>query len=227
MRLLFLLLVLVNGLVYLWFSADRQSVSAAPTDTDGKAARLVLLSESGRNFKAEDSGITSGDSVTDVGSRACFTLGPLMSRESVLEAGEKLNAAGLSFERRVSEKKEQIGYWVYLPPFATPEAAQEKAQEFRLLGDRHFYVVKPPSEYAYGISLGVFQDRKNAERRHRQIEGLGYNPLLEGRFRQNPVYWLDYVEAGDGEDFDNSGLPEAQIYPRVCETTIAENPPLP
>ncbi len=227
MRLLFLLLVLTNGLVYLWFSAGQQSVSAVPTDTDSIVAQLILLSESGHDFKPENPNVADNGPVANRDTKICFTLGPFMNQESVLEAGEKLTAAGLAFERRVSEKKEQIGYWVYLPPFATPEAAQEKAQEFRLLGEKHYYVVKPPSEYAYGISLGVFQDRGNAERRHRQIERLGYSPLLEGRFRQNPVYWLDYVESGNGRNFNNSELPGAQIYPRVCETDVAEGLPLP
>ncbi len=228
MRLLFLFLVLINGIVYLWFTANRQSVNAAPTIIpNGNAPRLVLLSESDRDFKSENTNTPTNHTAVELGSRACFTLGPFMNQESMLEASEKLILSGHSFEKRVSEKKEQIGYWVYLPPFEALDAAQEKAQEFKLLGDKHYYVVKPPSDYAYGISLGVFKSRENAEKRHRQIKNLGYDALLEGRFRQNPVYWLDYVESDNRESFDNSELPGSQIHPRVCETIIADGQPLP
>lgn len=223
MRLLFLFLVLINELIYLWY-ADRQTVDTALAIAESKAPQLILLSESGREFQPEkteppvNETAVANDSPQYYQRRACFTLGPFMSEESMQQASEKLILSGHPFEKRTSEKKEQIGYWVYLPSFATLDAARQKAREFKLLGEKHYYVVKPPSDYAYGISLGVFKDRKNAEQRQRQIKNLGYDAILEGRFRQNPVYWLDYIELDGGKSFDNSELPGSQIHPRICET---------
>ena len=227
MRLLFLFLVLVNGLIYYWFTTNQQSVNAAPAAPGDNAPKLVLLSESDRDFSSENIDAPTDQVAAKSDPRTCFTLGPFMNQESILEASEKLLLSGYPFTKRASEKKEQIGYWVYLPPFATLDAAQKKAQEFKLLGDKHYYVIKPPSDYAYGIALGVFKDRANAEKRHRQIKNLGYNARLEGRFRQNPVYWLDYVESDNGKGFDNSELPGSQIYSRACETTVADGQTLP
>lgn len=229
MRLLFLFLILINGLIYLWYTFYSEPLQATTQIPFGAAPKLVLLSEAGEiktTQEATDQGppALSAD-VPDAPVQRCYTLGPFMNKEIMVEASQTLTLSGRAFEKRVSEKKEQIGYWVYLPPFSSIEKAQEKAQEFKLLGDRHFYVVKSPSEYANAISLGVFRDKENAQRRHRQIRNLGYEARLEGRFRQNPVFWLDYTEIPDIQALDTREMVGAQRLPRSCET-VASAPAL-
>lgn len=207
MRLLFLFLLLVNGLIYLWHTTEDKPAAAAPPDA---APRLVLLTEAGRTPPPAYASAPATDA------ESCYTLGPFMNQESLRRGDAALTRAGHRFTRRVSRIKEQIGYWVYLPPFANADAAQQKAGELERLGELHFYIVRPPSEHANAISLGVFEDRANAEKRHRQMQTLGHNATLQPRFRQNPVYWLDYVAPAAAGNFDNSALTGTRVLPRVC-----------
>jgi len=178
MRLLFLFLLLVNGFIYLWYSFNQQPLNAAPVKINTSAPRLVLLSELPPDTLTKvvviDEETKAGNEKPESSPRkSCFTLGPFMNNEDVTDATQKLMLSGRPFEKRVSEKKEQIGYWVYLPPFETREAAVQKAEEFKLLGDKQFYVIKAPTEYLNAISLGVFSGKENAKRRYRKMKNLG------------------------------------------------------
>ena len=226
MRLLFLFMLLVNGLIYMWYSFNQQPLNAATVRIDTSAPRLVLISELPPEDPVSTIIVDESDKVEkrepdQVDEKKCYTLGPFMNNDDVTGATEKLMLSGRPFEKRVSEKKEQIGYWVYLPPFESREAAIQKAEEFKLLGDKHFYVVKTPAEYANAISLGVFRGKSNAQRRFRQLKNLGYDVKLRGRFRQNPVYWLDYTEQADSEALNMQDFVGAQSLPRSCEVVAS------
>ena len=78
-------------------------------------------------------------------------------------------------------------------------------------------MVKTPVEYANSISLGVFRGRENAKRRYSQLKNLGYAVKLEGRYRQNPVTWLDYTEQSDSQILETDDLVGAQRLERACE----------
>jgi hypothetical protein len=230
MRLLFLFLLLVNALIFSWYNFNQQPLSAAPMSINTSAPRLVLISElppeqPSSIVVAEESPLT-GEQEKPVPQKQCFTLGPFMNNEDVASATEKLMLSGRPFEKRASEKKEQIGYWVYLPPFKNRDAAIQVAEEFKLLGDKHFYVVNTPAEYANAVSLGVFQGKSNAQRRYRQLKNLGYDVKLQGRYRQNPVYWLDYTEEADSQQINMQDFVGAQSLARSCEV-IASSDPLP
>ena len=95
-----------------------------------------------------------------------------------------------------------------------------------MLGEKELYIVKTPEEYKNAVSLGVFKGKSNAQRRYQQIKNLGYDVKLEGRFRQNPVYWLDYSESNDNEALALSDFVGAQRLQRACQT-VASSKPLP
>jgi len=231
MRLLFLFLILVNGFIYLWYSFSQQPVNAASVAIDTSAPRLVLLSElppvPENQTVAEEESMQASEEMSETApQQLCYTLGPFMNDEDVTQATQKLMLSGRPFEKRVSEKKEQVGYWVFIPPFKTRDLAVDKAEELKLLGEKHLYVVKTPAEYTNAISLGVFRGRANAKRRFRQLKNLGYAVKLEGRYRQNPVTWLDYTEHSDSQILETQDLIGAQRLSRACEV-IASSETLP
>ena len=235
MRLLFLFLVLVNGLVYLWYTFHQQPVNASSPALEGNHPQLVLLSET--QDKSRIVPLSAVDTPEEkpepeqpasqlLTERSCFTLGPFMNDDDVSEVAKMLMQSGRPIEKRASEKKEQIGYWVFIPPFPTREAALSKGEELKLLGEKHLYVVKQPEKYKNAISLGVFKGKSNAERRYRQMKNLGYDVKMEGRYRQNPVYWIDYSEQEDSQVLVLDDFVGAQRLDRPCET-VASSLPLP
>jgi hypothetical protein len=232
MRLLFLFLVLVNGLVYLWYTFHQQPLNASPVSLQGDYPQLVLLSELPEESKIVPipdvvvPGETTETAQKNIPQRSCYTLGPFMNSEDVSRAAEALMQSGRPIEKRASEKKEQIGYWVFIPPYSSREEAMVKAEELKLLGEKHLYVVKQPEEYKNAISLGVFKGKSNADRRFRQLKNLGYGVKLEGRYRQDPIYWIDYTEQQGSQALNIDGFVGAQRLTRPCET-VASSGPLP
>lgn len=231
MRLLFLFLLLVNGAIYLWYTLQ---VDAAPQTAKRSqlSPRLMLLTEHDQppqpiqtqSAKTESLDAVADEAAEPVEERFCFTLGPFMDEKAVGQVEQQLATQNHHYVRRASEHKEQIGYWVFLPPLGDLEQAREKAEELKLLGDKHFYVVKTPEEYANAISLGVFRDKANAERRHKQVKKMGYEPRIEGRFRQNPVYWLDYEQTDTETELVSDSLVGVKNLPRACEAVAAAVP---
>ncbi len=236
MRLLFLFLLLVNGFIYLWYTLNSEPLQAMSLATDPDAPRLVLLSEqnilpevqigvdteAAAPGKGQTASINASTQQAGASMAHCYTLGPFMNEDSVSDASRGLMETGRPFARRASEKKELIGYWVMIPPLKNEDAARVKIQELKLMGDKHHYIVREPAVEKFAISLGVFHSRKNAERRHSKMKNLGYSVKLEGRYRQNPVYWLDYTEQESHAQLDLARFVGAQRLPRVCEA-IASN----
>jgi hypothetical protein len=233
MRLLFLFLLLVNAAIYLWYNTQGNQVDASPfRPVPADVPKLVLLSERVGNEQVDEivnTSVLKKDSLEQEASEDvdekimhCYTVGPFMNEDTTQQVADELAGSGRTFLKRTSEKKEQIGYWVYLPSYKSQSAASAVAQQFKLLGDKHFYIVQPPDENAYAISLGLFRGKKNAQTRFNQIKNLGYNAKLEPRFRQNPVFWLDYSETADNQPFDASTMVGVQQLPRNCEQIASE-----
>lgn len=221
MRLLFLFLLLVNGLIYLWYHLNPQPSDAASTLPQSSAPRLLLLSELPPQEPPPDTetetAINDEDAQPAAVEQRCYTLGPFMNDADLSQATQALALSGHSFAKRVSNKKEQVGYWVYLPPFATVDAARRKAEELKSFGDKHLFVVSSPPRYANAISMGVFRDRENAQQRYQKLKAQGYEVKLEGRHREEPVYWVDYTELGGSGTLDLRNLSGARSLPRTCE----------
>ncbi|TNF93229.1 MAG: SPOR domain-containing protein [Gammaproteobacteria bacterium] len=237
MRLLFLFMLMVNAGIYMWYSTHGNQVGASPVRPIPTGVPVLeLLGEKTQQELADTmtstralSGDVSDDEVHEAVEEKimhCYTLGPFMNQDTTEQAAEELTTSGRPIVKRTSEKKEQIGYWVYLPSYKSQSAASAVAQEFKLLGDKHYYIVQPPDENAYAVSLGLFKARKNAEKRFSQVKNLGYDAKLEPRFRQNPVFWLDYAEQADSLPFDTSLMVGVQKLPRNCEQ-IASGDALP
>ena len=215
MRLLFLFLLLVNGLIYAWYTFYSVPAQAVATVETPDAPRLVLLSEQQSRPAAADVVADLVKNEDDV--VQCFTLGPFMSEGDLADATRGLMMAGRPFEKRVSKKKELIGYWVLIPPLETEADAYAKAQALKQAGDKHHYVVKDPLIGINAVSLGVFREKANAQRRSRQIEKLGHTVKVQARYRQDPVYWLDFTEQKSAQALDISQFVGAQRLPRACE----------
>lgn len=75
--------------------------------------------------------------------------------------------------------QENIRYWIYKPPLATPEAAQSKADELRKLGVEDFFIVQDDPKWRNAISFGVFRDEKLADKLMADLKNKGVKLLIK------------------------------------------------
>ena len=236
MRLLFFFLLLVNVLVYLWYNLNPQKPDTASTraNTLTPRPRIVLLSELPANTiikKHKTSNVKQKpDPDPDTHSKPstspqknCYTLGPFTNNRDLTIAIKKIAQSRRDFTKRVSEERKHLGYRVYLPPLETRDAALQKAEELKLLGEKHFFVIKSPAKYTNAISLGVFSNKANAQRRHRQLKNLGFNVELEDHYRQTQVYWIDYSEQAESPTLNIQDFAGARNLSRPCEVIASDD----
>lgn len=123
----------------------------------------------------------------------CRSLGPFTSVGEANRASSILGGLGYSPMQRVAEGEVWFGYWVYLSPFPSTEAAEEMARELDRNLVEDYYVVRG-GEMADAISLGVFSERSRAETRATDMREMGFPAEITDRYRTAPVYWLDVME---------------------------------
>lgn len=149
---------------------------------------------------------------------SCYTAGPFMQPAEAAQFAAQLAARGLRADTRVSDKKEEAGYWVYLPPYPSAEAARAVTAELAAKGEKEYFILRPGDAQANAISLGVFRDRKLAERRHEKLRAMGYPAELSIRYRDSPVSWVDFAVGAGELAPERLALPAgAQRHARTCD----------
>lgn len=226
MRLIFMLLVLANlGLLAWIYWHDDEAV--LPEGRDGSSGpTLVLLEEAGEQEASQRDPTPPVAETDDVPRLAepvatrCASIGPFDSAEQAAVAVERLAEIGINAKSRESGGQIRAGFWVYLPPFASRNAAIQTADELRARGVIDLFVVTAP-EQRNAISLGLFSTPDRADQRAAEIGRLGYSPRVAERFREAVVYWLDFRE-DPGAPLE----PEAIGIPAV-DGTVAEKREIP
>jgi len=120
----------------------------------------------------------------------CQTLGPFLKKHDVTAVFARLARNGYVVNVRDGDVREPNGYWVYLPAMEASEARGIVA-DLDAHGMKDYYIGK--QNY---ISLGIFSAKDKAERRQREVKRLGYDAILDQRFRTRDVYWVD-VDASE------------------------------
>lgn len=133
---------------------------------------------------------TSEQAVAVSAERVCQTLGPFLKKHDVTAVFALLSRNGYVLKVRDGDAREPAGYWVYLPAMEANEARRIVA-DLDAHGMKDYYIGK--QNY---ISLGIFSGKDKAERRLMEVKRLGYDAILDQRFRTRDVYWLDVGEGG-------------------------------
>ena len=127
--------------------------------------------------RAAGSGESPSDA-TSVQGGACASAGGFSDPHAVALAEQWLVSQGAQDIRLVRERRETISsYRVYLPPLESRESAARKVRELRGKGIRDVAVIMSGS-LRNGVSLGVYENRSNADRRLGALGTLGYSALL-------------------------------------------------
>lgn len=194
-RALFMLLLALNigGACWLAF-AHRAPANGTPA-TDPDVPKLVLLSE--RDAASEMAGAelaNAPESKADLANDRCRTLGPFPTQADTRAAMNALTPLSKRIRMRETHATQTRGYWVYLPAMASREQALGAARTLSTKGVRDYYVVTA-GDQQNTISLGLFRDQGNAERRRAEIAALGFAPQVNARTEDTPAYWVDFALA--------------------------------
>jgi hypothetical protein len=168
MKLAFLLLVLINVLLFAWQHGVFGHYGDGGREP-GRVARQVeperirVLTEKDVQTLRERAKQSSG--VLDLGvAQSCVEFGDFGAGEAVRV--EKALAAFGAVVKVSSVPVEAPGWYVvYLPPFKTLAEAERRAEELRKLGLKDMMVMNEGSAMKFAISLGSFRD-PNAAKAH-------------------------------------------------------------
>ena len=137
--------------------------------------------------------ITSApESASDLRNQTCTSIGPFATQADMRSALNALTPLVSRIQYREAHATETRGYWVYLPATTNREQALGIARQLSARGVRDYYVVTA-GDQQNTISLGLFRDKGNAEKRRNEVAAQGFSPDLVTRTEELPVYWLDFA----------------------------------
>ena len=191
-RVLFLLLLAANLGAASWLAFAPSTPAASAPVSDPGVPKLELLSERDRGDDASAELAAAPESRADQRNDECHSIGTFPTQADVRAAINVLTPLTRRIQFREAHATQARGYWVYLPALATREQALATARQLSAKGVRDYYVVTA-GDQQNTISLGLFRDQANAERRRAEIAALGFVPQSIARTEELPVYWLDYA----------------------------------
>lgn len=193
-RMLFLLLLALNIGVGCWLYFAPQQRAQAFAAHDPGVTELALLSEREHPSDASAAELASApESAADLRNDSCVSIGPFPTQADMRAALNALTPSVARIQYREAHATETRGYWVYLPAQSSREQALTSARLLSSKGVRDYYVVTA-GDQQNTISLGLFHDQANAEKRRNEIAGLGFKPELIARTEELPVYWVDFAQ---------------------------------
>jgi hypothetical protein len=191
MRLAFLVLVLANLAFFAW--SRYYSPQEAATDGNSLArqiepeklkivppAELPLLPP-----PAPKAAATAPLALTGCLEWGSFTLTDYPRAEKALEP----LALGSRLVQRRTE--EVAGWWVFIPPQGSRQAALRRAAELRALGVEDYFVLGDEGESRWALSLGVYRTEESAQGRLTALRAQGVRTaLVAPRETIVPKVWL-------------------------------------
>ena len=195
-RILFLLLLALNIGVAAWLFLAPQPTARAFAPVDPGVAELVLLSERDRGGEASAAELASApEAEADLRNETCVSIGPFPTQADMRAALNSLTPLVPRIQYRDAHTTETRGFWVFLPAQPSREKALTLARALSSKGVRDYYVVTA-GDQQNTISLGLFHEQANAQKRLNEIAALGFAPQLIARTEDLPVYWIDFAQNG-------------------------------
>ncbi len=219
MRLLFLILLLANLLVFAYI---RYAENRAGAD-----AQINLLQISPDKVKllkpvSKDKAAAALPSSTPPPTLACLEWGSFAAEEALRAAAAlaRFDLADKLSQREVSD----AGWWVYLPPFKTKAEADRKAAQVKALGIGDVYVMQDSSPWRFALALGVFKTEEAARNYLAQLRQKGLPTAAVGpRGAATSIFVIR--DPGDAIAAKIAGLtadfPNAQLKATVCADALA------
>src|SRR5918993_5022146 len=167
LRGLVVFLACLNLGVALWWWLHRDAVPLPPPALDPGTGSLVLLGEA-EPAPATDQAEVGAVPVPMPATAACLSIGPFATPAELRVAMNALTPHVARIQFREVAVSELRGYRVFLPAAGTREAALATARQLAARGVRDYYVVTA-GEQENTVSLGLFRELANAEKRREEL----------------------------------------------------------
>lgn len=185
MRLVFLLLVLANVAFFAWSRYYGPSVAAdsAPLVRQVDPEKLKIVPARGLPLGSQNP--AAGPLLAGCLEWGSFSLADAPRAEKALEP------LGLGSRLGQRRTEEAAGWWVFIPPQGSRQAAMKKAAELKSLAVGDYFIVQEEGEFRWAVSLGVFRSEEAAQARLAALLDQGVRSAQVGpRETVVPKVWL-------------------------------------
>jgi hypothetical protein len=190
MRWLFAALVLANVGLLMWASWHRdgsgETIAARPVH---HPELMVPLSTPGVALKSKRNEKTEAPLVAAKPRPRCVDIGPL-AKEAAASAVSWLQSEKLGHSTRTEERQVETSTWVHLGPFENKKQAEQRLRELKKIGIGDVLIMND-AQGAAAISLGLFNQPENANKRMEELVQKGIAAKSQVRTRNETFTWLD------------------------------------
>jgi hypothetical protein len=124
----------------------------------------------------------------------CGVIGPLKDRQMAKQIMEDLDKAEIEAKLRRKIDKEQIGFWVVIPPVEDGSQAQAKIDELAKVGVEDIWHFRGGG-MKNAISLGMFANKENAEKLSKEVLAKGFETEMRPRYVNKTSYLVKFTIA--------------------------------
>ncbi len=185
MRILFFILALANAVffAYAWFGSGAQASGDAQIvgqQLNPGKIRLLVPEQVGALTRKP-----GPPKAVAVVATVCLEWGAFLGADTA-RAGQALEPLALGAKLTQRKLDDVFGFWVYIPPLASRQAATQKAAELKRLGVDDYFVVPDDPKWRNGISLGVFKTEEAAKARLAALRAKGVKSATVGARETQP-----------------------------------------
>lgn len=175
MRLLFLVMVLANAafFAYAWLGRD------ARAGGDAHLLEQQFNREKIRLLLPGQVSTLKGKPEVQKTVTVCLEWGAFVGAEAS-RAEQALAPLALGAKLTQRRQEEASGYWVYIPPLDSRQAAARKAGELKRLGVDDYFVIPDDPKWRNAVSLGVFKTEDAAKARLAALRDKGVRSAVVG-----------------------------------------------
>lgn len=206
---------LPSGVEPLVLLSERNRVGTVAASAT-KPAEADVMVELAPDAAAPSSADIRMPPVTEVAS-ICRTLGPLASADEATGLRDRLTTRGFPAALREGEIQVPSGYQVYLRATSSGNA-RDVVSGLEAAGMTDYFVGKRNR-----ISLGIFSSKSKAQVRREAVRKLGYDAMLNVRYKTRKVFWIDIEEVnrqpGSSQDWQQvmADYPQIKVQQVSCE----------
>ena len=204
MRWVFLLLIICNGIFFVWHAYLQPVEQAEPA----VAAPAVAGSESLRLLDETVSGAAGPQTAPNTGPvqalpaqvevpETCWQIGPFHDEVSAKLVKSRMKSMGIELNFIEFDVPGKPDYWVHIPPQPSRKLAIKLLRELQARKIDSFIITEGDLEN--GVSLGFFTEKPRADSVFEQRKAQGFDVVVREVPRVQKELWGTYSVADHGE----------------------------